>query len=98
MVAELGVGRLTGTIKKVALTMALAGTLALTGAAVDGAAAGEAPAVAKASPQLLLDGGAGAGKPNVQDLAGDPTQWVAGDPSRWGARQAKANVQDLSLT
>jgi hypothetical protein len=53
---------------------------------------------AKASPKLLVNGGAGAGKSNVQDLAGDPTQWVAGDPSQWGARQAKANVQDLSFT
>ena len=98
MVAELGVGRLTGTIKRVALTVALAGALALTGGVADGAAAGAAPAVAKASPSLLLYGGAGAGKPNVQDLAGDPTQWLAGDPSQWGARQAKANVQDLSIT
>lgn len=98
MVAELGAGRLTGTIRKVALTVALAGALVLTGAVADGAAAGAAPAGAKASPGLLLDGGAGAGKPNVQDLAGDPSQWVAGDPSQWGGRQAKANVQDLSFT
>ena len=51
MVAKLGVGRPTGTIKKAALAAALVGALALTGI--------------------------GAGKVNLQDVAGDPSQWRA---------------------